>query len=332
MNEPTQTQEVLEVCHNGADVCQNGAPDDEVRQNGTPVERTGPRNKAPYSGDVVRPGVPPRPGSTRRSIPAELWVLARAVAEGRRLPMDQICQLTGLSKDALTMRSHRDGWDTPNKIARRNTAMITDAVSGILEDVAGFIETENNSDELPTKTHGTTAKLLAQEQEIGDYQVEEVELDSLINAKSCNPPSGDDDALRVYAETPAKFRPKDTDLLRPVMRTGAKLKQLQAMASGLEGHLKQMARTHQLAEAEITQAAFVYMHDAVERDPGLAVIFAPSLEKLSKMARRNFKLDQADPLDGAKKAIEMSDPEFVALPAPTIPEEAPEETASLEEL
>ena len=294
----------------------------EVGQNGTVGQNVTPEDgsftalvgekpaKTRIRKNFVAPGLKPT-GVGRRTVPPELWVLVRAVAEGRRLPMDQIANLTGIPKETLTTRSMRDEWETPKKMAKKAREQITSTVQGILDDVAGFIEEETTSDDLSTKAQMGTRNLLDLEIENGDCVTEEVPMDSLMGY----PP---EEPLRKRLETPAKFRPKDTDLLRPPTRATSKLRQLQVMAAGLEGHLKQMARTHQMAEAEITQAAMVYMSDACAADPSLAVLFAPSLEKLSKMARRNFKLESTDPLDGAKKVIEMSDPEFVAIPAPTV--------------
>jgi hypothetical protein len=74
-----------------------------------------------------------------------------------------------------------------------------------------------------------------------------------------------------------------------------------------------------------------YMAEAVKRDPGLGILLSDKLEKMDKMARRNFKLDREDPLSGAKTVILMSDPEFLPpIPEPAILEDKKEDVLEAE--
>ena len=128
---------------------------------------------------------------------------------------------------------------------------------------------------------------------------------------------------------PAKFRPKETDMLRPNPDTNGredKIKQLEELSKNLETELKKRARTHQMSVSEISQYSMAYMAEAVKRDPGLGILLSDKLEKMDKMARRNFKLDREDPLSGAKTVILMSDPDFLPpIPEPAILEDVKED-------
>lgn len=161
------------------------------------------------------------------------------------------------------------------------------------------------------------------------HDVEEVEVmapefSGIINTKNANPPEEGEEPgseLRGHLEMPAKFRPKDTDLLRPNQDTRGredKIRQLEELSKNLETELKKRARTHQMSVSEITQYSMAYMAEAVKRDPGLGVLLSDKIEKMDRVARRNFKLDTEDPLAGAKTVILMSDPDFL----PPIPEAA----------
>ena len=174
------------------------------------------------------------------------------------------------------------------------------------------------------------------------HNVEEVEVmapefSGIINTKNANPPENGDEPgseLRGHLEMPAKFRPKETDMLRPNPDTNGredKIKQLEELSKNLETELKKRARTHQMSVSEITQYSMAYMAEAVKRDPGLGILLSDKLEKMDKMARRNFKLDREDPLSGAKTVILMSDPDFLPpIPEPAILEDKKEDVVDAE--
>lgn len=176
---------------------------------------------------------------------------------------------------------------------------------------------------------------LGAEPEPVEHKVEEVEVlapefGGIINTHNANP-IGDDpgDEIRQHLAMPAKLRPKEHDLLpKDYNTTGRedKIKQLEELSKSLESELKKRARTHQMSVAEITQYSMAYMAEAVKRDPGLGVLLSDKIEKMDKMARRNFKLDTVDPIASAKTVILMSDPEFLPpIPDPAILEDKKEE-------
>jgi len=173
-----------------------------------------------------------------------------------------------------------------------------------------------------------------------EHKLEEVEVMApefagIINTHDANP-IGDDpgDEIRQHLAMPAKLRPKDHDLLPKNYNTSGredKIKQLEELSRNLESELKKRARTHQMSVAEITQYSMAYMAEAVKRDPGLGVLLSDKIEKMDKMARRNFKLDTVDPIAGAKTVILMSDPNFLPpIPDPAILEDKKEEESIID--
>jgi hypothetical protein len=267
------------------------------------------------------PGVPPQKG-VRRFISPELWTLLRACAEGRRLSMTTLADLTGISITHIETKAKRDVWLTPKKIQMENNRVIKSVMEGIFDSVTANVVGKNGTEP-------------GEEAELGEgdpdrpVDTEVVNGCSLVNAKhagsNLSAADGDDepgDGLRRYLETPRKERPRSTDLL-PKTRGGSdRLAQLQAIVKqGLPKYLKESAGIHQVTVEEISRHAFVYFSEAAKQDPSLAILFAKELKALSEMARKNLRLDEDanDKLIKAKILSVMSDPDFIPKPANMTP-------------
>jgi hypothetical protein len=221
--------------------------------------------------------------------------------------------------EELATRSHGSGAKLYNEEVESDTKVVTKHIPHVINDekisVPGHSKVEVTAD--------TEVEPIVHEipQEV---EILAPEFSGIINTKNANPPENGDEPgseLRGHLEMPAKFRPKDTDLLRPNPDTNGredKIRQLEDLSKNLETELKKRARVHQMSVSEISQYSMAYMAEAVKRDPGLGILLSDKLEKMDKMARRNFKLDREDPLQGAKAVILMSDPDFL----PPIPEAA----------
>jgi hypothetical protein len=283
-----------------------------------------------------------------KRLPAELWVLMKAACEGRTLGCSEVARLVGVTPHTVIERSIREKWETPRRRANAQEDLIKKTVAEALkfepmdvaETVEAFAGTTNFKSNVALEREIEKAaeykepeprKLLPKAPE-DDSSFEMIEFTtedladhpSVLNAISANPRSTE--PLRQHLETPAKFRAKDTDMIPQEPQAHGKLAQLEALSKNLESELKKRARTHQLGVAEITQTAVAYLAQAVENDPGLAVLLSDKLEKLDKVARRNLKLDHPDPLGGAKTVIVMSDPEFLPpIPEPTLEDKQEEE-------
>jgi hypothetical protein len=234
--------------------------------------------------------------------------------------------------EALATKSHGSGAKLYKEEVESNNETVTKHIPQILstgETISvpahSTIEVEPDTEILPIVHNVEEVEVLAPE------------FSGIINTKNANPPTDDTQPgseLRGHLEMPTKFRPKETDMLRPNPDTNGredKIKQLEELSKNLESELKKRARTHQMSVSEITQYSMAYMAEAVKRDPGLGILLSDKLEKMDKMARRNFKLDREDPLSGAKTVILMSDPEFLPpIPEPAILEDKKEDIVDAE--
>lgn len=233
----------------------------------------------------------------------------------------------------LATKSHGSGAKLYQEEVESNTEVVTKHIPQIL-----------NGEQISVPAHSTIevepdTEVLPVVHEIEEVEIMAPEFSGIINTKNANPPENGEEPgseLRGHLEMPAKFRPKDTDMLRPNPDTNGredKIRQLEELSKSLESELKKRARTHQMSVSEITQYSMAYMAEAVKRDPGLGILLSDKLEKMDKMARRNFKLDREDPLSGAKTVILMSDPDFLPpIPEPAILEDVKEEVEEPEDI
>jgi hypothetical protein len=227
----------------------------------------------------------------------------------------------------LATRSHGSAAKLYKEEAESDNKTITKEIPQVLPNgepisVPGYVRTEVEPEtEIVPVVH-----------DVEEVEVMAPEFSGIINTKNANPPEEGDEPgseLRGHLEMPAKFRPKEADMLRPNPDTRGredKIRQLEELSKNLETELKKRARTHQMSVSEITQYSMAYMAEAVKRDPGLGVLLSDKIEKMDRVARRNFKLDTEDPLSGAKAVILMSDPNFLPpIPEPAILEDTKEE-------
>lgn len=75
----------------------------------------------------------PTGATMRRKILPELWVLIRACAEGRRLSIHSLSDLTGISYETIYDRAKTCQWDTKQRLVLRKREMITAFVDKIFE-------------------------------------------------------------------------------------------------------------------------------------------------------------------------------------------------------
>ena len=234
--------------------------------------------------------------------------------------------------EALATKSHGSGAKLYQEEVESNNETVTKHIPQILSTGEPISVPAHSTIEVEPDT-----EILPIVHNVEEVEIMAPEFSGIINTKNANPPENGDDPgseLRGHLEMPAKFRPKDTDMLRPNPDTNGredKIRQLEELSKSLESELKKRARTHQMSVSEITQYSMAYMAEAVKRDPGLGILLSDKLEKMDKMARRNFKLDREDPLSGAKTVILMSDPEFLPpIPEPAILEDKKEDIVEAE--
>jgi hypothetical protein len=234
--------------------------------------------------------------------------------------------------EALATKSHGSGAKLYQEEVESNNETVTKHIPQILSTGETISVPAHSTIEVEPDT-----EILPIVHNVEEVEIMAPEFSGIINTKNANPPENGDEPgseLRGHLEMPAKFRPKETDMLRPNPDTNGredKIKQLEELSKNLESELKKRARTHQMSVSEITQYSMAYMAEAVKRDPGLGILLSDKLEKMDKMARRNFKLDREDPLSGAKTVILMSDPEFLPpIPEPAILEDKKEDIVDAE--
>jgi hypothetical protein len=252
--------------------------------------------------EPVIPGIPPQSGKPR-FVPAELWVMIRGLAEGRRFEIASIAALTGVSKETIHDKATREGWHTAERIKNANKEKIDTVLDGVFSTVTSFVEENSKSSNLAPLREGRPDKLLDEAiDEPAELEIQQ---------------PGEE--LRAFLDTPPQLRPKPQDLLPKKLSPAEHLKRLESLRTGMASELAKRSELHQLGIAEISQHAIIYLSHAVQQDPALAVLFADRIEKLDKIGRRNFRLDTTDPLAGAKNVIIMSDPGFIPKPAMSNP-------------
>lgn len=272
-----------------------------------------PLPKVPLDGrEPVAPGVPPQTGK-KRFVSSELWVIVRCCAEGRRLGLETLSALTGIHIDSINSRADREAWWTPERVKRENLKKIDKVLDGVFEGVVGFVNEMGDADKLAASRALNNPKDLVKEAKAtGEYADA-----SLIDCNDeCEFEGGVD--LREFISTPKKFRPKAHELLPSTPMTAKdRLQQIKNLQFDLKSELSKRADIHQMAQSEITQTTLLHLMQKVHEDPSLGILFANELEKIDKVARRNFKLDVpvGDPLAGARTVVMMSDPTFIPKPA-----------------
>lgn len=280
-------------------VVRRGVPP-EKRNTEEPVVEKNPLPLDPDREPLV-PGVPPQTGKPR-VVTAELWMLVRACAEGRRLSLEGLSDITGISLESIKSRGQREKWMTPERMRRENIKKVDAVMQPIFDEINEYIKENVAGD-------GEGGGCVNLSQQGSDEIIDSTEARGM--------------DLRDYCETPAKFRPKDHDLL-PSGGGGAvvtfleKLKQIQF---DVKSEMAKRADMHKLLVSEISQQGLAHIAEQVQGDPGLAILLAGNIEKLEKMGRRNHGLDaDKDPLGGARTVLVMSDPGMIPKPAITVME------------
>lgn len=241
--------------------------------------------------EPVCPGVPPQTGKGR-FIPAELWVICRALAEGRRLAIAGISVLTGISEETLIDRSVKDKWLTPSRVKKENLRQIDKVISSVFEGVVDFVSENSEGEE-------------------EEADADEVDQDGIDMTEMGGPTD-----LRNYIETPAKFRPKDHELLAPIpLSANDKMALLERARADIRGDIGKRADAHVMTVTEISQIATAHLLSKMQDDPALGLLMADKLEKLDKVARRNLGLEQKDNIKTVSNVLILSDPTFIPKPA-----------------
>lgn len=269
-------------------------------KNNKKEEKTESFVKIPEGREPVVPGIPCQTGHAR-FITAELWVIIRCLAEGRRLGFEGISCLTGVRVDQIADRSRREGWITPKKIRAANLKEV--------ERVLG---------EIFASAEDTVKKEIAWFEKKSDEESDEdgVEFGEGEEMIAIDGVSGTD--LRAYIETPAKFRPKKSDLIGAGKTPDEKLKELSALRADMKSELAKRSDLHQIMVSEVTQATMMHVVEKVKEDPSLGLLFAREIESVNKTARTNYKLDAVElSVGGAQAVLLMSDPGFIPKPAIT---------------
>jgi hypothetical protein len=261
----------------------------------------------PEGREPVVPGVPAQTGKPR-FVPAELWVLVRACAEGRRLGLEALSGLTGISISTIQKRATDQAWLTPNAVRKANEKKINTAIESVFGDIADYIGDYAQSDGLADNAAGSPKKVLEEERGAGESGELAVQ-DSLIDTPGANVVD-----LRTFVDTPKKFQPKEHQLLpKEALSLSERREQIERLRYDLKNELSKSADLHQLAVSEIAKITTLHLLEKVAEDPSLGILLADKFEKLDKVARRNLRLDVVDS-GGGRGAPTMSDPGIMPRP------------------